>query len=323
MPAKIKAIEYYLPEKILTNDQLSKAFPEWGVDKIKEKTGIGIRHIAGDEECASDLGLKAAQKLFESGMCCPEEIDFLLFCTQCPDYFLPTTACLLQEKLHLPTTAGALDFNLGCSGYVYGLSLAKGLIESHQAKKVLLITAETYSKFIDPQDKTVRTLFGDAGAATLVAADDLVESMEFVFGTDGRGAKNLIVEKGAARSCFQDKINLTMNGPEIFVFTLQAVPKAVNALLEKTNLTVDAVDFFIFHQANQYMLEALRKKTKIPEEKFYINLKEIGNTVSCTIPIALKEAQKQGKIKLNDRVMLVGFGVGYSWGAGLVRGSHV
>src|SRR5205814_5406449 len=137
-------------------------FPDWPVKKIEAKTGIHERHIAGAEQTSADLGFLAARKLFDSGACKPEGIDYLLFCTQSPDYFLPSTACLLQDRLGIPTTAGALDFNLGCSGYIYGLGLAQGLISSGQASNVLLITAETYSKFIHPRDKSVRTIFGDA-----------------------------------------------------------------------------------------------------------------------------------------------------------------
>src|ERR1700677_1922670 len=168
MKAVIRAIEYHLPEAVLQGQDLAREFPDWPVAKIESKTGISQRHIAAAGECSSDLGIAAAKKLFASGAAAAAEIDFLLFCTQSPDYFLPTTACLVQTALDIPTHAGALDFNLGCSGFVYGLSLAKGLIETGQAANVLLITAETYSKFIHPGDRSVRTIFGDAGAATLI-----------------------------------------------------------------------------------------------------------------------------------------------------------
>src|SRR5438309_11485134 len=166
----ISAIEYFLPEKIVTTADLSAEFPDWSVEKIDAKTGIQERHIAAPGECASDLAVAAAQKLFESKACTASDIDFLLFCTQSPDYFLPTTACLIQNRLGIPTTAGAYDFNLGCSGYIYGLGQAEGLIATGQASNVLLLTAETYSKFIHPRDRSVRTIFGDAAAATLIRA---------------------------------------------------------------------------------------------------------------------------------------------------------
>ena len=202
MNGAIEAIEFYLPEAVLSTDQLATEFPEWSAEKIDAKTGILERHIAAPDECASDLAVKAAEKVFKSGVCSPDSIDYLLLCTQSPDYFLPTTACLLQDRLGLRTSSGAVDFNLGCSGYVYGLGLAQGLIASGQAARVLLITAETYSKYIHHKDKSVRTIFGDAAAATVIGATHSAEPLfgPFVYGTDGRGAHNLIVKTGAARA---------------------------------------------------------------------------------------------------------------------------
>ena len=333
--AKITTIRSYLPEKILTNEDLVKEFEGWSIDKIYEKTGIKERHIAGENECASDLGIEAAKKLFKSGICKPEEIDFLLFCTQSPDYFLPTTACILQDKLGLTKSCGALDFNLGCSGFVYGLSLAKGLIESNLANKILFITAETYSKFVNPKDKSVRTIFGDGAAATLIEA---VESDDefigpFVFGTDGKGAENLIVPTGWLRQPknsntsieytdksgnIRSKDNLFMNGVEIYNFTLETVPAVFNSLLLKANLSINNIDYFVFHQANKFMLEALRKKLGILPERFYNNIENVGNTVSSTIPIALEELIKEKKLKQGNKVMLIGFGVGYSWAGTII-----
>lgn len=304
MKATIAAIEYYLPKTVLSNEQLAAEFPGWSATKILEKTGIAERRIASDGECASDLGFAAAKKLFRSGVCSPDQIDYLLLCTQSPDYFLPTTACILQDQLGIPTRAGALDFNLGCSGYVYGLGLAKALIESGQAANVLLITAETYSKFIHPKDKSVRTLFGDAGAACLVrgvaATDELLGP--FVYGTDGSGAANLIVPVGGMRhrtgradeeaildeeQNFRSSANLYMDGPEVFSFTLRVVPKAVEELLARSGKKPQDIDMYVFHQANEYMLEHLRKRLRIPADKFLVCMRNFGNTVSCTIPIAL------------------------------------
>jgi len=339
MDAYICAIEYYLPQDILTNNDLVVEYPEWTVDKIEEKTGIHSRRICDEKECASDLALKAAEKLFETGICSPSDIDYLLFCTQSPDHFLPTSACLLQDRLNIPKASGALDFNLGCSGFIYGLGLAKGLIETDQAKNILLLTADTYSKYINKGDKSVRTLFGDAATATLLKRKETGNQAKpiigpFVYGTDGGGGKNLIVPAGGARECLskdssiaekdtdgniRSRNNLYMNGAEIFTFTLKSVPKAVQDILSVSNKTIDDIDLFVFHQANKFMLEHLRKKIKVPKEKFFLSFSEYGNTVSSTIPIALKDAQLQGALKQDDLVMLVGFGVGYSWGATLVR----
>jgi 3-oxoacyl-[acyl-carrier-protein] synthase III len=334
MRAVIRATEYHLPETELSSEQLAREFPDWPVRKIEDKTGIRTRHISGEGECSSDLGIAAARKLFASGAAKPEEIDYLLFCTQSPDYFLPTTACLVQDSLGIPVHAGALDFNLGCSGFIYGLSLAKGLIESGQATNLLLITAETYSKFINPRDKSVRTLFGDAAAATLIRAEPGSDESigPFVFGTDGRGAPNLIVPSGGMRcrvaggeaapdkdGNWRSARDLYMNGAELFNFTMREVPDSITRLLGKTGGALEDYDLFVFHQANRYMLNHLRKILRIPEERFYLAMADCGNTVSSTIPIALKHAVQDGRLKSGHRVMLVGFGVGYSWGAVSLR----
>ena len=342
MQALLKAIEYYLPPRVLDNPQLCVVAPNWSPQKIQSKTGIDERRVSEEDELSSDLAFKAVMQLFDSGACQPADIDFLMLCTQSPDYFLPTTACLLQNRLGLKTNCGAFDFNLGCSGFIYGLGLAKGLIETGQAKSVLLVTAETYTKFITPTDMSVRTLFGDAAAATLIQAADLTDDQTpaigpFVYGTDGRGAKNLIVKTGGMRSPVAGFASgggdedadehplvpptLFMNGPEIFLFTLEAVPDLVQAVLERTGLTFDDFDLFVFHQANEYMLRHLRDKIEIPPDRFFVSMSHCGNTVSSTIPIALKEAHKAGRLKPGDRLMLVGFGVGYSWGATVLRWS--
>jgi|WP_315252790.1 3-oxoacyl-[acyl-carrier-protein] synthase-3 len=330
MKANIKAISYYLPASVLSNDLINQEFPEWDIEKISSKTGINDRHISAKDEFSSDMAVKAAEKLFEEHNIDRSEVDFLLFCTQSPDYFLPTTACIIQERLGLEITTGALDFNLGCSGFVYGLSLAKGLISGQMAKNILLITSETYSKFIHPRDKSNKTIFGDAAAATLISVEEGFCSIgNFVFGTDGKGAENLIVKQGGMRfpvsNKNQDVIdefgnvrndrNLFMNGTEIFNFTGEFVPKLIQSILEKSNLAKEDIDLFVFHQANKYMLNHLRKKIKISEEKFFIAMENCGNTVSSTIPIALYEAQKQGRVDSCKNILLAGFGVGYSWAA--------
>jgi 3-oxoacyl-[acyl-carrier-protein] synthase-3 len=334
--ATIRAVEYYLPSATLTNDDLVKHFPKWTAEAIVAKTGIISRHIAAGDELASDLAVEAARKLFASGVCQPSDIDFVLVCTQSPDYLIPTTACLIQNRLGIPNTAGALDFNLGCSGFVYGLSLAKGLIETGEAQNVLLLTCETYSKHIHPNDFNVRSIFGDGAAATLVQAyscgkrDSRSFIGPFVFGTDGSGEAALIVRQGSLRerhlaehqaiSDTSDNCNnLFMNGPEVFSFTLRAVPESVNRLLARAGIGIEDVDLYIFHQANRFMLEHLRQKLQIPSEKFIYAMEDSGNTVSATIPIALHRAIEQGRVNTGSRLMFVGFGVGYSWCASLIE----
>ncbi|MDA3780724.1 MAG: ketoacyl-ACP synthase III [Bacteroidales bacterium] len=328
--AFIQAISYYLPAKQITNTDLVQEFPEWSAEKVAKKVGINIRHIVAENETAGDLAKKAAELLFEEHAILPKNIDFILLCTQSPDYFLPTTACVLQHELNIPTRAGALDFNLGCSGYVYGLALAKGLLVSGVAKNILLITSETYSKHIHQTDKGNRTIFGDAASATLISDTGFAEISEFNLGTDGSGADNLIVKTGGMRyskplnkvsidengaNCLSD--NLYMNGSEIFNFTIDIVPKLVAKTLCKNNLKQDEIYLFVFHQANKYMLNFLRKKLNIDNDKFYYHLENVGNTVSSTIPIALYHAQKENK--LHGNILLAGFGVGYSWGATILK----
>lgn len=328
--AEIKGISYYLPKEVVTNEKLSELFPEWSVQKIADKVGIKNRYIVDADQCASDLAVEATTKLFSELNIAPESIDFLLLCTQSPDYFLPTTACLLQHRLGIPTTAGALDLNLGCSGFIYGLSLANSLIKAGEAKNVLLITAETYSKFIDNRDKGNRTIFGDAAAACLIVDSEQEKLSAFVYGTDGSGGQNLIVKYGGMRNrnaaeaeedCLDEesgllhrKGTLEMKGAEIFNFTIKVVPSTANAILEKAGLTIDDITLFIFHQANRYILEHIRKKMGIPEDKFYYYMEDCGNTVSSTIPIALHHALKEKNLNQGDKIMLLGFGVGYSWG---------
>lgn len=327
--ASIAAIEFHLPEAIIGNDLLATLSPNWTAQKILDKTGIAERHTAAASEYSSDLAVAAAEKLFASGVCDKADIDYLLFCTQSPDYLLPTTACLIQERLNLSRAIGAIDFNLGCSGYVYGLGLAQGLIETGQARNVLLLTGDTYTKFLETSDISVRSIFGDGAAATLLrGVDDPRHLMgPYVYGTDGRGGPNLILKRHRVRLTGEsveepgvlDDEYLRMNGPEIFTFALESVPKAVSQLLSKANLQMDEIDLFVFHQANEYMLNRLQSKLQIPAERFVLAMKDCGNTVSSTIPIALKTILSSGRLKPGMTVMLVGFGVGYSWGATVIR----
>ncbi|QFS43161.1 3-oxoacyl-ACP synthase III family protein [Nostoc sphaeroides] len=335
--SRIVDIASYLPKEILHNDDLKKIYSGWSSEKIYQKTGIIERRIAAAHETAADLAFKAARKLFEKNIVTPGDIDFIILCTQTPDYFLPTTACLLQYRLGIPNTAGAFDINLGCSGFVYGLSVAKGLIETGSARRVLFLTADTYSKFIHPMDKSVRTLFGDGATATLIEASEKTDEEfigPFVFGTDGNGANNIIVKTGGFRSAQSEQTakeevddsgnvrsqdNLYMNGSEVIAFTLSSVPKAINDLLKKCGEDLDYFDYIVLHQANHFMLDALRKKINLPEEKFPVFLEMCGNTVSSSIPITLESMLNVSRLKRGDKLLLLGFGVGYSWAATAVK----
>ena len=275
---------------------------------------------------------KAARKLFDEYKIDPKSIDFLMLCTQSPDYFLPSTACVLQDRLDIPTSAGAFDYNLGCSGCIYGMAMAKGLIAAGIAKNVLLLTAETYNKYLHPSDKSNRSIFGDGAAACLISIDGFAEIGEFVLGTDGSGANNLIVKTGAARQnvatgkYVEDEEGhiwyddyLYMNGGEIFNFTLDAVPLMMAQILEKNDLQKEQIDYYVFHQANKFMLNTIRKVCVLPKDKFYVNLATTGNTVSSTVLISLKDCLEKNTIKAGDKVMISGFGVGLSWGGTILK----
>lgn len=332
MKAYIKAISYYLPEKIVTNDELVNQFPEWSVEKVASKVGVDSRHLAASGETAGDMAEKAARKLFGEYHIYPGEIDFVMLCTQSPDYFLPSTACILQNRLGIPKSSGAFDYNLGCSGCVYGLALAKGLVLAGIAKNVLLLTSETYQKYLHPQDKSNRSIFGDGAAACLISSDGMAEIGDFVMGTDGSGAENLIVKTGASRhresTGYSDEDDeghvryddyLYMNGGAIFNFTLDAVPLMVKQVLGKNGIGKEEIDYFVFHQANKFMLNTIRKVCVLPQEKFYVNLSETGNTVSSTVLIGLKDCLTNGIIHKDMQVMIAGFGVGLSWAGTVLK----
>lgn len=319
MKVSIGAIEYYLPDMHEDNNALLSDNPKWDIDGISKKTGIYKRYISKDGQCASDLGISAAERLFKNSSFDKNRIDALIFCTQSPDYFLPTTACIIQEKLGLATSIAAFDINLGCSGYVYGLAVGASLIESGLYSNILLICADTYTKYISKTDRTCRPIFSDAGSASLLAKSEGKGGIgPFVLGTDGRGYKNLIVSGGACRDSKEDAV-IKMNGPEVFMFTMSQVPRSIKDLLRKGGRNIEDIDHFFFHQATKVVLDNIARHLCIPEEKIFRGYENLGNTVSASIPICLKQAMDEGRLKTGDQIMLVGFGVGYSWGACMVQ----
>lgn len=327
MKAYITRLSYALPEHIEENPK----------GRLTRKTGIKSRHIAAEDETASDLAVKATEKLIKAGVK-SEYIDYLLLCTQSPDYILPTTACILQDRLGLPKSCGALDFNLGCSGYVYGLGLAKGLIESDQAKNVLLLTSETYSKYINPKDGSVVPIFGDGATATIVSAFDTNKDgiSQLVYGTDGSGYKKLIVPVGAQRYRYgvpteeiidthgnvRTNYNLFMDGAAIMQFALEHVPATVNQILDGAKLTKEQIDYYVFHQANSFMLTYLQQTCNLVGLPYWNDVQNYGNTVSSSIPIAMADMLATQPEKV-ENVMIIGFGVGLSWGGALIDLSKV
>ncbi|HEX3870488.1 MAG TPA: ketoacyl-ACP synthase III [Pirellulales bacterium] len=320
--ASIGPIAIHLPEKVETNDQLRAEFPQWNMDLIESKTGIKSRHIAAPGECASDLGVAAAEKLFKQYAVDPASIDFLLFCTQAPDYPLPTTACLVQHRLGLRTNIGAIDFNLGCSGFVYGLGIADSLIRGGAIKRVLLITAETYSKYINHDDRSLRTIFGDGAAATLIEAAPEPSLTSFCYGTDGSGADALLVNSGGARRA-EDAIQprkrqrwsspLFMDGPALVDFTIERIPGLIDQVLAGASLKREDVDLYLLHQATHLLLGRLEERLQLDATKMPRCLAEYGNTVSSTLPIMMHDLRAAGRLRPGTKSLLVGYGVGFSW----------
>lgn len=319
LKARIAGIEYALPLKTESMEDLQRDNPDWDLPKIFAKTGIRRRYISAPDQTAADLCCEAAEKIFESGRVSREEIDGVLFCTQSPDYALPTTACILHERLKLPKRSAAFDFNLGCSGFVYGLAIAGSMLDSSLLRTVLLLCGDTYTKYVDPHDRTCRPIFSDGGSATLLRHHPESSMGPFQLGTDGSGYRNLIVANSGVRGKGAGLGTLHMEGASVFLFTMDAVPQCVDSLLKRAQLSMEDVDLFVFHQASRVVLEAIVKKLGIPSEKVLIDLESIGNTVSATIPIALKRAAEAGRLKSGQRVLLMGFGVGYSWGGCLVQ----
>jgi 3-oxoacyl-[acyl-carrier-protein] synthase-3 len=313
---KIEKISTYLPENILTTQMLSEEFSDWPIERILKFTGVKQRHISHSNEYVSDMAVAASEKLFCSGVD-KNEIDYIILCTQTPDYMGPTIACLVQSRLKLNSNIGAIDVNLGCSGYIYALSLAYGLIKSKQVKAILMITSDVYSKILYKEDKATRALFGDAATATLIRDTDGKNGRaQFLFGTDGSGAENLIIKNSGTKAINSSAYNtphLHMNGPEIMNFALKVIPEVYMRLINESNVANERIKYFIFHQASKKILTTLKDKLLIDDEKFIIDMAETGNTISSTIPIVMSNLYNTRRLSGEDTILLLGFGIGYSW----------
>lgn len=315
---------YYLPSKIVTNEDLANIFPGWDSARVLEQTGIMARHYAAPDETACDMAVAAAERLFYDYNIDKNIVDFIILVTQCQEYKLPATSCIIQNRLGLKKTCGAIDLNLGCSGFVYALSVAKSMIMCGNASNVLVLTSDNLSRYVNENDRALKTLIGDGATGFLVSEKSADNIGKFVFGTDGEGYKDIIIQAGGERMSLSStngemEENLTMNGINVFTFAITSMPPIIDEVLIKNGLTKDDIDFFVFHQANKTILEYLRKKINVPQEKFYINMASVGNTSSCTIPLALKMAEEDGLLKKGMAVLILGFGVGLSWCGTVVR----
>jgi len=324
--AEIIAVEYACPEKVETNLDLEKLYPTWNMSSVARRTGVYQRHIAGPDECASDLAYRACVKLLARAAVAPSAIDGLIVCTESPDYILPPNAPLLQHRLGLAKSVAAFDYTLACSGYTYGLAISKAFIEAGLLENILLVTCDTYSKYIRPDDRGARTLFGDGAAATLIRRGERGIG-EVDLATDGSGAGSFILKNGGCRNGVhqhggdspQDGVHIQMDGPAVLNFVKGEIPAFITNLLRKGRLAPEQVDLFIFHQASKTALDELQAILKIPCDRTFSNLEKMGNTVSSSIPIAIHDAWRAGRVKPGMVTLLVGFGAGLSWGGVFVR----
>ena len=330
----IKSVEYYLPEKVVTNQELEALHPTWDLKKVGEKSGVYSRHLAAPEQTAFDLACKAVEKLFASGAASTASIQGIIFCTQSADYIMPSNAFLIHKHFKFPQSVWAFDYNLACSGFVYGLAIARGMIETKLAKNILLITADTYSKYIHPNDRSTSVLFGDGAAATLLSTAEGEGIVDIELASSGNEFDSFYIPAGGCRQPLTSETKETkvdysgnettpedihMNGFAVWKFISRTVPDQIKLLLARNNLGINDINFFGFHQASKLTLDSLFKALAIPDDKAYSNLANIGNTVSASIPIALKDAEAEGRLKQGDLVLLSGFGVGLSWGSVIIQ----
>lgn len=333
--AEIQAIAYALPDQVVTNEMLVDENPTWDMRRVVTRTGVESRHIARPDETAYDLARDACDRLLAEHPEARERIGAILFCTQSGDYLLPPDSTLLHGHLGLDDDVFALDFNLACSGFVYGLALAQSLIAGGIARDILLVTADTYSKYIHPRDRAARTLFGDGAAATWISVSESDRGLVDVqCATAGKDHQMFIVPAGGCRlprsaetaepradlgGSVRSQDNIYMDGSGILAFVEARVPPQIREVLERNDLTIDDIDLVVMHQASKVTLDALNWSLGIPSEKAFTNIRDIGNTVSASIPIALKDATDQGCLQPGGLVLVSGFGVGMSWATGILR----
>ena len=332
MKAHIAAIEYALPDRCVTNEELDRLHPEWSVHKVAQSTGVLQRYVCADDETALDLATVACERLFQRGEVAREDVGAIIVCGQSPDYIMPPNATLLHRRLQLPMSVAAFDYTLACSGYIYGLFMAKAFIESRLLDNIILVTAEAYSKYIHPNDRATGTIFGDGAAATLIRRG--AKGVEEVnIGTDGSGSECFSIPAGGTRTPKSAKTsietvdisgnvrtqeNIFMDGLALLRLVKLRVPGCVRDLLSGSGYSSEDISLYVFHQASKLALDYLEKSLRIPPEKVWRNLDRVGNTVSASIPIAIRDAELAGRIRPGSRLLLAGFGVGFSWGACIV-----
>ncbi len=334
MKAYIKHIAEYYPKYILSNDDFFNIFPELKQKKdTLLKVGVSNRYVVDKETTASDLAFFAAEKLFNESQIDKKEIDFLIFCSTEFDHYTPTTSAILQHRLNLSNNIGSVDIVSSCTGFIHSISHAKGLIEANDHKNVLLLCVSTLTKTFHKKDANSQFLFGDAATAILISNRKEEGIGKFIHGTDGGRSDYIMIRDGGARnelttnSFLEDvneygnttcNANFFMNGTGVFLFGLKTVPNIINNILRKNNISIEEIDYFVLHQANEFLLKALQKKLGIPDEKFIIHMQNTGNTVAATIPIALNCLMKTRNLKKGDKILIAAFGTGLTWGGTII-----
>ena len=334
MEIGISKIEYALGSATLTNDELRLEYPEWNFDHLETRTGVKSRPICSQNETALDFAISACNKLIDDGSLSVDEVDAVIFCTQTPDHLIPPNSCILHGILDLRPNTAAFDISHGCAGYPYSLMLARDMIFSGSASQVLVINSDTYSRLISPDDRATRSLFGDAGAVSLISTHNPSFVIHDIFlATAGDLYKRFFIDSGGARNPRQNddekrKGNakqsnvsgyINMDGLGILTFFNSILPKAIFEFLEKNGLAMDDIVLVVPHQSSAVSLEGLRKSLNIDNSKFYVDIEDTGNLVSASIPIAFKRASQKHSFAPGDKILFCGFGVGLSWGLALVE----
>lgn len=321
--ARVAAIGTCVPSRRFDNITETSEFPKDDVRKVVAMAGILSRRIAEESICSSDLCTEAAEKILDELGWPRDSIDALIMVTQSPDYLLPSTSCIIHKHLQLSDECAAFDVGLGCSGYPYALWLAAMMLKSGGLKRVLVLHGDTSSRFSDKSDRSVALLFGDLGTATAIEAVDseVSDNWFFKLHSDGSGYKDMLIEGGGFRKRFCDdpqKYFVRMNGANVFNFTIKRVPSLITDTLNLAKIDADDVDYFIFHQSNQFIIKHLLKKMKLPSEKVPMTLKDFGNTGGASIPLTITLGKLKQPVDRSLKVMLLGYGVGLSWGAALI-----
>jgi 3-oxoacyl-[acyl-carrier-protein] synthase-3 len=318
----IQGIHTCVPRMFFKNTGGMHSFSSDDVEKIVKMAGVKERHVSGEGVCTSDLCVEAANTLIDRLRWPRESIDLLVFVTQTPDYFMPSTSCLIQKRLSLTEECAAFDVNLGCSAYPYGLCLVSKLMQGDSLRRALLLVGETPSKVCHPSDRSTCLIFGDVGSATALEVSSSVSTSYCVLRSDGGGAGDFMVPAGGFRDRFNSdpkKHFITMNGAGIFAFTMRSVPSLLEDVMVFAGLDRKDVDYFVFHQANLFILEHLRKKMRLPKEKVPVVIGRYGNTGGGSVPLTLTQGGLERASDKPLQLVLLGFGVGLSWSAAAVE----